>query len=324
MKHIFVFDPKSFRNQQWKMDNILDDIGQFFRTQEKSDFSIGISHYRRDALVLIQKEAETSRDGDKVRVYAIGGDEILYDCLNGIAELPNTELAVVPYGETSYFLRNFGEGKDALFRNIPALVQHGEAIPTDIINWDVNYALNSCYIGLNTAIAGRLREYKATLNKGSFILLSKISSFTNNFLTAFDKEIAAQQYKITIDDRDYSGSYSLIHIANGPYFAGKTTGLSTKATPDDGLLDVALVKSAHPLKTMWSLNRYSQGKVPSNCNILQAKKITVQSDRQMWIQLDNEYIRDTDINIKVVPHAVQMVAMDNLSYQKLRPIHEKK
>ncbi|MDR2922655.1 MAG: hypothetical protein LBU85_04855 [Treponema sp.] len=316
MKHVFVFDPKSFHNQQWKMDNIFDNIGEFFRTQEKPDFSIQISHYRRHALVLIQKEVETARDGDTVRVYAIGGDEILYDCLNGIAELPNTELAAVPYGETSDFLRNFGEGKDVLFRNIPSLAQQGAAVPTDVIKWGVNYALNSCYIGLNSAAASKLREYKAALNKGSFIFFSKISSFMNNFLTILDRQIAAQQYKITIDDNDYSGSYCLIHIANGPYYAGKTAGLS-KAMPDDGLLDVALIKSAGPLKTMWSVGRYSRGKIPSNCIILQAKKIKIQSDRKMWIQLDNEYIQDTDINIKIVPHAVQMVAMDNLSYQKL-------
>jgi len=316
MKHVFVFDPKTFRSQQWKMDNILDDIGQFFRAQEKSDFSIHISHYRRDAIVSIQQEVETAKDDDRVRVYAIGGDEILYDCLNGVAELTNTELAVVPYGETSYFLRNFGEGKDSLFRNIPSLAQQGEAIPTDIINWGVNYALNSCYIGLNTAISGRLREYKTAMNKGSFFLFSKISSFMNKIFTVFDKNIAAQQYTITIDDKDYSGSYSMIHIANGPYFAGKATGLSA-AMPDDGLLDVALIKSASPLKTMWSLGRYSRGKVSSNCITLQAKKIKIQSDRKMWIQLDNEYIQDTDINIRVVPHAVQMVTMENLSYQRL-------
>jgi len=317
MKHVFVFDPNSFRSQQWKMDNILDGIGQFFRTQERPDFSIQISHHRRDAIVLIQKEVETAKEDDTVRVYAIGGDEILYDCLNGIAELPNTELAVVPYGETSYFLRNFGEGKDALFRNIPSLVNHGGAIPTDIINWDVNYALNSCYIGLNSASAGKLREYKATLNKGSFILFSKITSFINNFLTIFDKQIAAQHYNITIDDNDFSGNYCLLHIANGPYYAGKATGLSKKARPDDGLLDVALIKASGLLRTAWALNRYSHGKISSNCVILQAKKIKIQSDRQMWIQLDNEYIQDTDITISVVPHAVQMVVMDNLSYQRL-------
>jgi len=316
MKHVFVFDPKSFHNHQWKMDNILDNIGQFFRTQERPDFSIQISHYRRDAIALIQKEMETAEAGDTVRIYAIGGDEILYDCLNGIAELPNTELAAVPYGETSYFLRNFGEGKDALFRDIPSLVQRGESIPTDIINWGVNYALNSCYIGLNSATAGKLRAYKATLNKGSFILFSRVSSFINNILTLFDRQIAAQHYNITIDDRDFSGNYSLIHIANGPYYSGRISGLS-KAAPNDGLLDVALIKAAGPLRTAWSLSRYSNGKISSNCVVLQANKIKIQSDRQMWIQIDNEYIQDTEINIRVIPNAVRMVVMDNLSYQKL-------
>jgi diacylglycerol kinase family enzyme len=316
MKHVFVFDPKSFRNQQWKMDNILDDIGQFFRTQEKPDFSIQISHHRRDAIALIQKEVETAKDDDTVRVYAIGGDEILYDCLNGILELPNAELAAVPYGETSYFLRNFGEGKDPLFRDIPSLVLQGMAIPTDVIKWGVNYALNSCYIGLNSAIAGRLRRYKKAQSKGNVIFFSKIRSFIKKTLTVFDKEITSQQYEITIDDEDYSGNYSLIHIANGPYYAGKTTGLS-KAVPDDGMLDVALIKSASHLKTMWSLKRYSRGKVSSNCIILQAKRIKIHSDRQMWIQLDNEYIQDTDISIRIIPNAVRMVAMENLSYQKL-------
>jgi len=297
------------------MDNILDDIGQFFRTQEKPDFSIQISRYRRDAIVLIQKEVETAKEDDTVRVYAIGGNDILFDCLNGIAELPNTELAAVPYGEASYFIRNFGEDRDALFRNIPALVRQGESVPTDIIKWDVNYALNSCYIGLNTAIAGRLREYRAASSKSGFFFFSKISSFINNITTLFDRQIAAQRYEITIDDNDFSGNYSLIHIANGPFFSGRLTGLK-KAAPDDGVLDVALVKSAGFLKTMWSLRRYSGGKVSSNCITMQAKKITVRSERQMWIQADDEIIRDTGISVKVVPRAVRMVAMDNLSYQK--------
>jgi YegS/Rv2252/BmrU family lipid kinase len=315
MKHVFVFDPKSFPNQQWKMESMLDHIGEFFRTQEKPDFSIQLSRYRRDSIVHIQKEVETAKDGDTVRVYAIGGDEILYDCINGVAELPNTELAMVPYGETSDFLYNFGEGNDVLFRNILSLVQKGEAIPTDIFKWNVNYALNSCQIGLNSASKRRLRKYKAAQNKGSFILFTKFSFFLNSISTAFDRQIATQHYKITIDDNDYSGNYSLIHIANGPYYSGRKTGL-TKAAPDDGLLDVALIKSAGPLTTKWSLSRYSHGKKPKNCVTMQAKKITVQSDKKMWIQLDNEYILDTDINIEVVPHAVRMVTMDNLSYQK--------
>jgi len=315
MKHVFVFDPKSFPNQQWKMESMLDNIGQFFRTQEKPDFSIQISHYRRDMIVQIHKEVETAKDGDTVRVYAIGGAEILYDCINSVAELPNTELAIVPYGETSDFLYNFGEEKDSLFRNILSLVQKSGTIPTDIFKWNVNFGLNSCHIGLNSASVGKMRKYKETKNKGGLFLFSGISSFINNILTVFDRQITAQRYKITIDDKDFSGNYSMIHIANGPYYAGRMTGL-TEAAPDDGLLDVALIRSAGPLGTKWSLSSFSHGKKPKNCITMRAKKITVQSDRQMWIQVDNEYILDTDISVKVVPSAVQMVAMDNLSYQK--------
>jgi len=312
MKHVFVFDPKSFYNQQWKMDNILDNIGQFFRTQENPDFSIQFSRYRRDVIVIVADEAEKAKPGDVIRVYAIGGEEVLFDCLNAVAHFPNMELASVPHGESNDFLDIFGAKKIELFRDIPSLVK-SEAIPTDVIRWGVNYALNSCYIGLNSATAKKLKEIKAGLNKGVFIIFSRITSFLSYITTVFDKNIAKQKYTVFIDDRDYSGQYSLIHVANGPYYAGKMTGVSD-ATPDDGYLDVALIKSAHPLKTMSLIRRYSRGKRPKDCTIVQAKKIMIQSEQQMWIQLDNEYIQDTGINLSVVHHAVNMVTVDNLSY----------
>jgi diacylglycerol kinase family enzyme len=312
MKHIFVFDPKSFFNQQWKMDGILDHIGQFFRTQEKPDFSIQISRYRRDAIVIINEEVEKAKPGDTIRVYAVGGEEILYDCINGAAHFPNMQVAAIPHGEANDFLDIFGKDKVESFRDIASVIQAG-AIDTDLIRWDVNYALNSCYIGLNSAMASKLKDLKSSLNKGSFILFSKFASFFNYIATALDREIVSQEYKVTIDDNDFSGRYSLIHIANGPFYAGKKTGVKN-AMPNDGLLDVALIKSSLPLRAMWTIGRYSRGKGASNCIITQAKKVTVQSEKNMWIQLDNEYIQDTNISLNIVPHAVQIVAVNNLSY----------
>jgi len=312
MKHVFVFDPKAFFNQQWKMDGILDHIGQYFRTQDKPDWSIQFSRYRRDAITIINDELEKAKPGDIVRVYAIGGEEIQFDCLNAVAHFPNMELAIVPHGESNDFLSIFGVDKAESFRDVPTIVQ-GEALPTDIIKWGVNFALNSCYIGLNSALASKVRELKAKMNKGIFFLFSRLSGFINNIATSFDKQIAAQEYKITIDDKDYSGHYSLIHVANGPYHSGRITG-SSDATPNDGMLDVALIKASHPLKTMFSIRKYSRGKRPKNGVYLQAKKVSIHSDRQMWVQVDNEYIRDTNINMNVVPQAVNIVSVDNLSY----------
>jgi len=312
MKHVFVFDPKAFYNQQWKMDNILDNIGQFFRTQEKPDFSIQLSRYRRNAVTLIHDEAEKATPGDVLRIYAIGGEEILFDCLNGVAHFPDMQLAFIPYGESNDFLKIFGDDKVELFRDIPSIIQ-AETLPTDVIRWGVNYALNSCYVGMNSGITKNLKGLKSSLNKNSFIVFSKIISFINYFLTAFDKRQAAREYKITIDEKDYSGHYSLIHIANGPYHSGKITG-AAEAVPDDGILDISLIKSAHPLNTLLSMNKYLRGKRPKNCVFVQGKDITVQSNTSMWVQLDNEYVQDTNININLVPHAVQMVVIKDLSY----------
>lgn len=312
MKHVFVFDPKAFFNQQWKMDNILDGIGQYFRTQEKPDFSIHFSRYRRNAIGIIQEESEKAKPGDVIRIYAIGGEEILFDCLNGVTYFQNMQLAVVPHGESNDFLKIFGKDKEDLFKDIPSLVQ-AEALPTDVIRWGVNYALNSCYIGMNSAILKRIKDRKSKLNKGIFFIISKLSSFISNIFTAFDKQAARRQYKILIDDEDFSGHYSLIHVANSPFFNGKITGVSD-ATPDDGILDIALIKSSHPLKTLWSTRKYAHGKRPKNCIFTQAKKVSIQSDSPMWIQLDNEYVQDTSIDLSLIHHAIQVAVTEGLSY----------
>jgi diacylglycerol kinase (ATP) len=312
MKHVFVFDPKAFRSQQWKMDNILDNIGQFFRTQDKPNFSIQFSRYRRNAIGIIQNETEKADADDIVRIYAIGGEEIFYDCLNGVSHFQNVQLAAVPYGESSDFLNIFGKENLEAFRDIPLLVE-SNTLPTDVIGCGVNYALNSCYIGMNSVISKNLKNIKTNLNKGIFMFFSKLSSFLSYVITSFDKNVVARKYKIEIDDIDYSGYYSLIHVANGPYYAGKMTGASN-ATPDDGLFNIALIKSSYALRTMLSLALYSRGKRPGNCTYLQAKKITIQSDNKMWIQLDNEYIQDTKISLNMIHHAVQIVAVNNLSY----------
>ena len=313
MKHVFVFDPKAFIDQEWKIDEILDTLGQYFRKQENPVFSIQYSRYRRNAMGIIQKEVEKADPDDIIRVYAVGGDEILFDCLNAATHFSNIELAIMPYGRTPIdFLNIFGENQIENFRDILSIVS-GKPLPTDVIKWGVNYALNSCYIGMNSTISQRIKNMQSSMGRKSFIVFFKISFFINSIFAAFDKQIAAREYKITVDDTDYSGHYSLIHVANGPYHNRKITGVKD-ASPDDGLLDVALIKSTHPLGILSSMKKYSKGKRSKSCLFFQAKKITVETGSEMWIQVDNEYIQDTSISLSVVPNAVNMVAVNNLSY----------
>ena len=311
MKHVFIIEFKLFGGQQWKLDGLLDSIGQYFRTQEKPNFSVVVSKYPRDAIRIIQKQWD---DTETIRVYAVGGDGILFDCLNGIVGLPNIELAIMPYGVINNFIRSFGEGKAELFMDIQSLIT-APVIPTDIINVGNNYAINGCAVGIVPAAAAKMRDVNAQFEKGLNRPAAALWRFWSNFTTVFDHEIAACKYTITIDNDDYSGQYSLVTIVNGPYFGRKRNAPLRRAVPNDGFLDVMLFKSAGALSTWGSIRKYYRGKMPSNCVRLQAKKVVIHSDRPMWIQMDNEYLTDTNITFEVVPEAVNVVAVNNLSYQ---------
>ncbi|MCL2601037.1 MAG: hypothetical protein FWD88_07650 [Treponema sp.] len=314
MKHVFVIDPDVFSNQQWKMDGLQDAIGQYFRTQEKPDFTIVVSKFPREALGVIQKQVDES-GGDTVRVYAVGGDGIMFDCLNAIMGLPNTELAVMPYGVANTFIRSFGDGNAEPFNSVTS-VADAPTIPTDAIEVGNTYAITGCAVGFTPAVVIKTRALDDTkLARGLDRFAANIRRFFTSLSFVFDKNITARRYNIIIDNQDYSGTYSMVSIVNGPYFGRKKLPLERTAL-NDGYLDVILFRSAAVLATLFSLRRYAKGKMPSNCVRVRAKKVEMHSDKPMWIQTDGEYLMDTSMTFEVLPEAVQIVAVDNLTYQE--------
>jgi diacylglycerol kinase family enzyme len=199
---------------------------------------------------------------------------------------------------------------------VQSLIQ-ASTIPTDIINAGNLYAINACIIGFNSAAPIKEKELRKKFgaNTEGFSFFNKVVAFLGNIFTAFDKRIIAQHYNLIIDDEDYSGNYCLINIANGPFYGGKNITV-TGVMPDDGLLEVALYKSAGPLLSLQSMRKYSRGEVPSNCILLQAKKIVLQSDELIWIQLDGEFMQDTKFTFEVIPNAVQITVVNNMAYPK--------
>ncbi len=315
MKHVFVFNPKSFA-QQTQMDYIVDTIGQYFRTQEKPNFSIQISHFPRDAIGIIKREVTASEEGETVRVYAVGGDGILFDCLNGIVGLPNMELTSIPYGKTNDFIRSFGENKIQAFKNISSIVS-AKPIPMDIISFGSNYAINTLTVGLESSSVVKMsrfsRRHPMFLNQFTFLYNIFFTMF--GVIGAFDYRVLRQQYNIVIDSVDFSGEYSSINIANGPCYGGNKMAVPM-ARPDDGIFHTVLFKPIGALRTLMVLPHYLKGKPPSNCKLVQAKKLEIRSKAPLQIQADGEIFFDTNITIEIKPGAVMFAAPDNISYEK--------
>jgi YegS/Rv2252/BmrU family lipid kinase len=323
-----VINPRSFPVQT-ALDKILKEIKDCFADPEGEDYSTLISRYPRNAISLIRKQVKELRPDETVRVYAVGGDGILFDCLNGIVGLPNIELAAVPYGMANDFIRTFGEDKKALFRDIRLQIT-SPAILTDIIHCGNNYALNFCTVGMESDaimssmnIYGQLsQDLRKFHNINYFVYVTLF--YLSGAKAAFNKKVLKQFYKINVDGKDFSGNYASINIANGPCYGGNMNPVIT-AMPNDGWLDVIFFKHSSIPRTAGLISKFTKGefrRYPDDFIFKRLRKIEIQSEDPLFVDLDGEVFFDTSLEVEIIPQAVKIVAPGGIEFLKRADINE--
>ncbi|MDR1083817.1 MAG: hypothetical protein LBP22_02915 [Deltaproteobacteria bacterium] len=306
------------------------DIDKFISNTEGVFLKIGlpdpyfhISRFPRDALATIRRFKDECPE-TIIRIYAVGGDSILFDCLNAIIDLKDTELASVPLGQYAGFIRAFGDGKNQLFRDIE-LQATSQVIMTDAILCGSVYALNFCTIGLESYVTYRVNKFAERFKNINCFLPPMLGRAFNRFqiclaqLTAIaNSTLLNQRYEVLVDGESHSGSYSCINIANGPCSSDSKCS-AVCATPDDGLLDVLLVKSCSPAKFYGMYGNYNRGryhKYPKYIKYLKAREVSISSEDPLVMQFDGEVFVDKEIKLKIAPAAVNFVAASNLPYHR--------
>jgi diacylglycerol kinase family enzyme len=257
MRHFFVINPHSFRTlKSWKQ--IMMDLENCFSVGRRTEYKIYTSRHPRDAIAAVDRYLLSVPPDETVRVYAVGGDGILFDCLNGMVDFPNAELTSVPYGNANDFVRAFGEGVNPAFRDIKKL-SASPSFPVDIIKCGTNYALNEANIG----IIGQTMLYaNAILRRATRQWIKRVTPhiYTVSGLRAMlNKDVLYQNYTVNMDGEDLSGQYGNIHFSNGPCNGGVMTP-SPYAIPDDGLLNVIFIRGSHVLKIAQTLSDYESGR----------------------------------------------------------------
>jgi diacylglycerol kinase family enzyme len=323
MIHLFVINPVSFPREK-DLERITAEIESCFSEEEAGSYFLHVSRYPRDAAVIIRKYLMTIPKTETVRVYAVGGDGILFDCLNGIVGLPNTELASIPWGNANDFVRAFGEGKNGLFRDI-RLQKESPAIPVDLIHCGSRYALNYCTVGLESRAAmtsvmlyslvrGKIRKYRRL----SFLVYTLLF-YLSGAKAVMNRRILNQRYAITADGEDMSGVYGTINIANGPCYGADKNPVVT-AMPDDGTLDAMFFNCPSRLKAASLIGPYLRG----DCFRLSKKYFTwkrlrqigIRSEEPLLVNLDGETFFDTAVTVEIIPSGVKFVAPGGIGFCK--------
>jgi len=321
IKHLFIINPKSFRKKS-KQNYVVVKIHEFFRKMENGEYEIFVSRFPRDAVGFIPLFAKDLPETTTLRVYAVGGDGILFDCLNGVIGLENAELASIPYGYTNNFIRGFEKNDRVLFRLISQQYD-APVIPMDVMRCGSNYALNYCVVGLEAdAIycADRIRERMAEGHAFSQWLcrrLHSLSFFIGGLVACGNKQVLYQQYDVDVDGESFSGIFQGFSIFNSPYYGGNFHPINN-AMPNDGILDMLTIRNKGFVRTfcLYPIYEYGHYKMfPRNFVLKRGKKIKIRSEETLLISMDGIVFFESELDIELLPAAIKFVDAGRNGYR---------
>jgi diacylglycerol kinase family enzyme len=314
MKHLFVINPKSFPDKR-EMQKFISSAEEILGETQPTSISL----YPRYAISKVNDFLGEAH-GEQVRVYAVGGDGIFFDCLNGVLRHPEHELTSVPYGNANDFLRAFSFENVPLFRDIK-LLSESPSVPTDVFRCGENYCISIASLGLEGSAVLVTDKMAQRLSKMPFLRKLIPTLYTlGAVVVLFNKKLRSQYYNVTIDGKDYSGEYIDINIGNSFGNGGKNAS-NPYAVPNDGFLDVVFIKKMPLIKCLISVGAFTRGefeKFSGSFFHVRFKKLYAASEEPIRICADGEAFYTSELSVEIYPKAVRIIAPEGVTYKPFK------
>ncbi len=302
MKHLFIINPAAGKRDS------TGELTQKIRAACDSrnlDYEVLVSRAPGDCTQLAHAAAAT---GAPVRIYACGGDGTLNEVVNGAQGFANATVTHYPCGSGNDFIKIFSD--PGAFHDLNRLID-GEAATFDLIRCqDDHYALNVCSMGFDARIGTSIGKYKR------FPLLSGSGAYIVSTGVNLIKGIN-RHYRVELDSETYEGSLAMICIANGRWYGGGFNPVP-EAEPNDGLLDVLMVKAVSRLTVAQVIGKYKTGRHRELSNVMEyrrCKAVTIHCDAPGEINLDGELLMARDARFEVAPQAIRFLYPQGLSFR---------
>ena len=291
MKHLFLLNPAAGKRDCTA--ELAAQIESACRPRGLA-YEIRVSAAPGDCTKFARAACET---GEELRIYACGGDGTLNEVVSGAAGFANAAVTHFPCGSGNDFIRIFGD--TAPFSDLTQLLDPAETA-IDLIAVNDRWSINIASIGVDARIAVEAQQYKrlpGVTGSGAYL----ISVVTNLF-----KGIR-RPYEIDIDGERFSGEQTLLCVCNGRYYGGGMCPMPD-AEPDDGLLDVLLVRGVGVPTFAKLFGKYKSGgyaELPEYVRHFRAKTVTVRANEESVVNLDGEGYRAAEVRFAVRPNALR-------------------
>lgn len=300
MKHLFVVNPVSGGRRH----DYEETVEHIKNTLEYTDIAYEI-YITRGPMDACRKVREEAGKGEKLRVYACGGDGTLNECVNGAVGLGHVAVTHYPCGTGNDFIKMFGE-EARRFHDLNALL-NGPEKPLDVIKCNDRYSLNICSVGIDARVGTDVHKYSRIPLVGG--ACGYLVSLFVNFIKGINKKMT-----IHTENEIYSGSFALVCACNGRYYGGGFNPVP-QAMPDDGLIDFLIVKGVSRLKVLGLLNLYARGKyekVPAIITHFKGKSIQIEEKEEFVINVDGEALYAKTACFQMEPGKINFIFPANM------------
>jgi diacylglycerol kinase (ATP) len=247
---------------------------------------------------LTELARQSAEQGEQLLV-VVGGDGSVNEVANGIADLPQVEIAVIPRGTGWDFARSHGiphrldEAVEVARDGRARTVDLGRATYRD----GTRVFANVASAGMSGAIARRANETTKALGGKASYVLATFSVF---------RGWAARDVRVTVDGEERSGRMHDVIVALGPSIAGGMK-LCPEADPADGQFDVLLIGDLTKRDLMLTMPKTYRGThLPHpKAEVLRGATVTVEADA-LPVELDGEQPGTTPARFDLLEGALRV------------------
>jgi YegS/Rv2252/BmrU family lipid kinase len=272
---------------------------------------------------LIWSEYFTDRKGDAInvsqeaiasgyrKILCVGGDGTLNEIVNGafiqtICPTKDIILGLIPVGTGNDWGRMFGIPLN--YQKAIDIIQEEKTMLHDIgrINYFngtekcQRFFINIAGLGFESVVVKRTNVQKDKGKSGKAIyfynLLMSLISYKNT------------NAEIVIDGNKTEANIFSLNVGNGRYCGGGMRQ-TPFAVPDDGILDVTIIKGMGKIEIILNLKILYNGTILDHPKVdgYKCKNIIVRSDSLLYVEADGESLGHTPAEFSIIPSCINIV-----------------
>lgn len=250
-------------------------------------------------------------------IVAVGGDGTIHEVVNGLfiqKAVPTTDvcLAVIPTGTGNDWIRMYGipstyaEAVDALVKKKTVLQDVGKVDFYETRVEHTRYMANVAGLGYDAVVNLKYNNLKDEGKYGKGLYLrSTVKTFIS---------FSSKHFEILADGEPfYSGLVFSGAVGIGRYNGGGMLQ-TPKASVDDGLMDLTIIKKMSKYKVMRNFKVLFSGNIYSFPKVLfkQCRSLEIKTVPETRIEIDGEAVGTSPFRFSLVPKSIKVVVGNSL------------